>query len=703
MRKWIARSLVIACCTVFVALAVRVMVAAAQMETGFEFVGSTVRDAILRWVGLSGEPVASRDPSQQADFWLAEADRVLGESPNSAELALGAAWVLDAPSLKYDDEAIDRATEPFLERCRDRCVQLAETATRLKPNNVNAWRHRALLQFTDDLQPRHPQWRQVLEECAQHDPDNALYDYLIARYLYQQSAHTHVVNGDIVAAVDHPALFAEANERFLAGVKKPFFVYGEQDNVALIAFLRASSLPKLQHADVAKNHLPVERFDSLYHQLGRWQLALFNGARQREEWQRAAECVRTNLQFEEQVLRGRETQALVKQMNVGSRKWWMYRLRRLAFEHPEYISAEVYAREDTRDRELRIQGAVVREALNRLTQRNPRGDDEISSSVSVLAGRYSIHGAGGLLPLAAIFALAALLVGGRYRGESSKLGVLRHAVAWTLGISLTFVVFGLAPAEVISHEVQTWTVIVLSAVLATIASIALLWWIYRAIRKRGFKFSLLAMLIAVTLLALGLVLWPLIYIPLEYFEYHPVQLWMPALGRGAVGAGTLQSMFENSGATWQWTIVQWEAYCGPSIGVALSLALVATWFAVRSAQRASTSMLRFWSTNVRSRGGALLACLSRSSAIVGLALLLVYLCVAPTLIELAEEEYRRGMRYFDNLWHIVDTVEREAEEIKRDAAAMRALESEVDQAIADDKAGRVPEHILRVVREAMPK
>jgi hypothetical protein len=100
-------------------------------------------------------PVPERDPSEQAEFWLSEADRILQADPNDAALAMGAAVVLDSPSNEYLDRhtvigshfgqpalvipnkktlQIDRAK--FEAKCRTRCLALAQRAMELDPTNV---------------------------------------------------------------------------------------------------------------------------------------------------------------------------------------------------------------------------------------------------------------------------------------------------------------------------------------------------------------------------------------------------------------------------------------------------------------------------------------------------------------------------------------------------------------------------------------
>ena len=154
---------------------------------------------------LVGEhvPVGTLEPIDQAEFWLRETDRILAADPDNAELVMGAALVLDSPGFGFfvrhmkhnnvpnatavpypelDYDAVERATELFEAKCRPRCLALAAKATELQPTEVRWWRMRAMLLFRNhkDTGPRDLDRLKLWTECAKHDPENALYDYLTA-------------------------------------------------------------------------------------------------------------------------------------------------------------------------------------------------------------------------------------------------------------------------------------------------------------------------------------------------------------------------------------------------------------------------------------------------------------------------------------------------------------------------------------------
>ncbi len=156
------------------------------------------------------------EPPEQADFWMAEIDRLEQAISESASMQMGAAWVLDSPgigflsnhweesglgttipaiALQMDEDAVKAAAEKFRQRCLNRCLLLAKRATEAEPNDVRWWRMRALLLFDgapfwgrQGFEPRCDDWLDILDSCSRHDPENALYDYLAAFQLWKQAA-----------------------------------------------------------------------------------------------------------------------------------------------------------------------------------------------------------------------------------------------------------------------------------------------------------------------------------------------------------------------------------------------------------------------------------------------------------------------------------------------------------------------------------
>src|SRR5690606_2473370 len=98
-------------------------------------------------------------------------------------------------------------------------LELAGTAARLEPANIHWWRYYAQLlarcsRFSDDLTPRDPDWVTVLDECARHDPDNALYDYLAARFFWDAAAEVDYSGATAPLLINDTDIFRQGIRRF---------------------------------------------------------------------------------------------------------------------------------------------------------------------------------------------------------------------------------------------------------------------------------------------------------------------------------------------------------------------------------------------------------------------------------------------------------------------------------------------------------
>ncbi len=102
---------------VFLVLAVRLAWVASRTETGWETITQQWRDATVGLVLGNHVPVGSLEPIDQAEFWLRETDRILAADPDNAELAMGAALVLDSPGWSscisvHENERVVQACRP---------------------------------------------------------------------------------------------------------------------------------------------------------------------------------------------------------------------------------------------------------------------------------------------------------------------------------------------------------------------------------------------------------------------------------------------------------------------------------------------------------------------------------------------------------------------------------------------------------------
>jgi hypothetical protein len=98
---------------------------ASRTEIGWELLGCQWQDATLGRFGLRPTSIDALPPAEQAAYWLPQVERILDESPPSAQLAMGAAWVLDSPDQRWQGYSVPietQDTDPFLARW-DKCEE----------------------------------------------------------------------------------------------------------------------------------------------------------------------------------------------------------------------------------------------------------------------------------------------------------------------------------------------------------------------------------------------------------------------------------------------------------------------------------------------------------------------------------------------------------------------------------------------------
>ncbi len=128
---------------VLVVLAARVAWHASHATVGWEVIGHGWGRTLAALFHMDKPVLFERDPEEQAQFWLDEIDR-LGQESQSADVAAGAAWMLDSPDAGFwphfyrtdpsgavgvDTDAASSAIDRSFEgKCTDRRRQLIEHA-----------------------------------------------------------------------------------------------------------------------------------------------------------------------------------------------------------------------------------------------------------------------------------------------------------------------------------------------------------------------------------------------------------------------------------------------------------------------------------------------------------------------------------------------------------------------------------------------
>ena len=281
-----------------VCLTARLLWRAAGTETGIQTLQSQWRDATLGWFLGSREPISSREPTDQAKYWLREVDRVLEAHPNDAELTMGAAVVLDSPgegfAARYlkglikntsipdlNQAGIKRAEDAFEKQCGHRCLELAARATKTEPTNIEWWRLHALLLHglslrSSDGPPRDADWLNTLNQCAQHDPDNALYDYLAADYYWEAAAEIDFSGAKERLVIKDADKFNKGIARFEQGQTKRCFSVGDRGFTAVADFLSHSQIPLADQPPIVNGRRIHLRRQAILRNLWRWQCCRAN-------------------------------------------------------------------------------------------------------------------------------------------------------------------------------------------------------------------------------------------------------------------------------------------------------------------------------------------------------------------------------------------------------------------------------------------
>jgi hypothetical protein len=266
-----------------------------------------------------------------------------------------------------------------------------------------------------------------------------------------------------------------------------------------------------------------------------------------------------------------------------------------------------------------------------------------------------------LLMVALIALTAAKWLHKAGESDAARVGWAGHLTAWLAGYALVFVALGMAPAEIISPTVQTWLINGSAALLAVVIVGWLLWKI--AVRRK-FQYSLRSLFVLTFF-------WALLLGVLKMLDVLPGSLgdfWMPTpcispRGWYGVDAQELRKAVVTGYGNWTWAIWQWFGYSGPYISVALALALVALWHRVRN---------RATSQAKRDRWASLLRCLGRSALAAVTVWLLLYLAVAPSVVQSIDSAYQTRMEYVRNPQAYRDDMLKTIAEVRADTKWMDA-------------------------------
>jgi len=658
---------------------------AAHAETGYQSLSAPWWHATAGLVRDSQQDMGLRPPAEQAEYWLQETERVLRDHPRDAALAMGAAWMLDSPDPGFrfmylrairrigggsfpqiDESGIKNAAAEFENLCRDRCLELGRTATDLDGSNVSWWRLHALLLFNESLfsyksLPRDTQWRSILDECARRDPDNALYDYMAAKWLWDHSAKEGLSGDEVFMVIEDEQRFEEGVSLFERGQAKPFLAVGDDGFTAAAAFLYESRQPRSGHVSLVNNRLIRYRTTGMLRSLWQWQNYRAEAAAKAGQVRHALDLHQQNIHVLEQSAQVGSSMAFAT-VPLHSMVTTADAMQNLAIEHPQAVE------EVTKDRVLRqrhqalMRREVVRRAALLLPQnraraasRWPRPGDTI---VLIAALVTAIFPPAVLVLLA--FSITAILAGRWLEAKSIRLvGWIGNSLATAVAFAITAVFFGLCPAEIISPSVQSWVFSFLLVVLPILVAGLLVW---SSIRKRRFRFSMRAMMLSVLALCLILGLLSLLGLPRSTDIDFPFELAVPARAGdfAPLTSSWLGETFRHAELRWYWAFIQWAAYGGQFWTMLLwgmLIVFISLWYSRQLPCHGVPVTFRY-------RLGGVCRSLGKPALVMAAILFLAYLVAAAHTLTVIEDTFQQGIAFTRNpqeYWARVDAAVRSVE------------------------------------------
>jgi hypothetical protein len=479
MRPWRQQLPTLAFLSLLLLLGARVGWHASRSEVGWQMLAEQWTRTPPSLIGRARLELADQDPVDQSQFWLHECKR-LQESETGPDTAIGAAWILDAPQrgfiLRYVEAAkppggvfaglqtlttaFDAAARELArseELCRPECLAAIDRATHVAPDDVDVWRNRALLQFWPKFnglgfEPRRPDWHAVIDECSRRDPDNPLYDYLVALGDWTASATLRLDRSDYVIEVRDEDTFEEGNARIATASNKPRLAFPLRPGAMTFAFLGHSSISRMQRLAAAENIAVQERAEQLTFCILRWQSVRYR-SRQRDSDSTGATAI---LNETAQIARQFEDAENMPHHSYSSlilKRFVVECLAELAVNDAQLIGRPELERLQSQRREYRLELEILSNAGGRLEARElPKCGLTNSAMVALTLCAQPL--AEILIILGTVLWASKRLFGRKIR-EGRPHSCFPHLAAWFLGIFVSFSLLGLCPAEIISRDAQT--------------------------------------------------------------------------------------------------------------------------------------------------------------------------------------------------------------------------------------------------------
>ena len=683
-------------------LTARLIWVAAHTEIGWPLLKQQWLDATVGLVCRRTLPVYMQEPADQADFWLTEAKRITDADPQNAELAMGAAIVLDSPGMEFefryitktldvppfrrvipqfDRDAVARAANRFEAKCSKQRLALAARATDLRPAEVRWWRMRAVLQTPDRTNnsretPRHIDWLDTIEECKKHDPHNSLYDYLAAEFLLHISTKTDYHKDNTEITIIDAAKYALANQYLQRAQECGMYVVEDAGSQAVDAFLQKSSISCFDQSQIARHNVIHNRIFGLLHGLWRDLSDRFDSDEQNGDFRKNLVVLLQTSRMLDQFC-GPGGACVVNPAPKMHAEGTLVRLDAFIEKHPELATSEDVADTKTSLANAKLDWNIYQEASRRMASKKKIGPSRQFRLMVV--GLVNSAANSTIIP-AIILGVCSLAIGLCVVKTLEKppyvLGFWRHALIWFSGYAISYVALGMTASGIIPPEVQKWIVISLLAILFIAMTIRVLWIkVYHRKPQYSVRTPLCLMfIVAVCCAAVSTC-------DFHVSDLNMINLAVPSRETMGINAELLADQIINNFGIWIWALWQWIEYQGPLVSVGVAMAILVCWYLIRFRKTISPS--REYS-RVRLEG--VLVNAGRSMIVVAVGWVVIYLCITPSLIQFAEDDYQEKMSYIRNPGKYRDVINSAMDEVRADKEFMATLENVLRNAPATQPA-----------------
>lgn len=453
----------------FLILGLRLAWVASKTETGWEVIGRQWRDVTIGLIVGEREPIGNREPIEQADFWLRETARIVAADPKNAELAMGAALLLDSPGVNFlvryykssngtasfqygpsiDNDAVTVAVERFEQKCHQACADYAAKATQLQPKEVRWWRLRAMLLIPCNAwgkghEPRTSNWPDVLNECSLHDPENALYDYLAAWLHFMKGADLD----DIDMPVVNQAEFDLGLTFLHRGLKKRFCAVGGDQSPLMLMVIDRSTMPRGDYVSTMSGSIGYRR-DCFLTDLLRVQCSLAKRQEKSGHVPEALTTLRQLRQYADQFDVASDGSLLFDQFVATMHMAGLEQLQSMMERHPKAGSAKVL-------RHIKVEAFAAEQNKKTLTEADRRLVAEREPR------NKSVMFATSMLVVVSLGATFILFIGGicisimtsrwhrSCKSFNDKWDIVAQVLAWLAGYAISFAAIGMLPVRIVS-------------------------------------------------------------------------------------------------------------------------------------------------------------------------------------------------------------------------------------------------------------